>query len=265
MIGDAWLDSSPSPAPLLCGLARNPATPVPVLLRMVEGWPEQVCAGMRRRGDLPGPVQEAMLRHHSPRIRGVLAAHPQVDPAMRAVLVFDPQWRVRVCAFGHAGQRPLPDPVLTRLLADLDDPPPRTPATADELIGELLEAMRYDPRPLRLAAVHPRAGLRERAARLIDLLDEPTQHALLNDPQPHVRQAAADSIAYRQQVMQPGDLPAQHCHAFWHVLQRRLSRALVEQVLRSGDVAAIGFVAANPSTPPDVVQTLLSHPDPWVR
>jgi hypothetical protein len=42
---------------------------------------------------LPGlSVQEAMLRHRSLRIRGVLAARPQVDPAVRAVLVFDRRW-----------------------------------------------------------------------------------------------------------------------------------------------------------------------------
>jgi hypothetical protein len=72
-------------------------------------------------------------------------------------------------------------------------------------------------------------------------------------------------VAYREQVMQPTDLPAQHGHAFWHVLQRRLSRALIDQVLTGGDVAATAYLAANPTTPPDVVETLLHHSAPAVR
>jgi hypothetical protein len=265
VIGDAWLDRPPSP-PRLRGLARNPAAPIDVLLRLLNTRPELVCEGLRRRHELPPPVHDAMLHHPSPRIRGALAAHPQVDPRTRAALLADPEWRVRVRAFGRPGQRPLPDDVLVRLLAKLDDPPPPdTPFTREELIGELFEQMRYDRRLIRVAAVHPRAGVRRYAAGSLDMLDEPVRQALLEDEAPEVREAAGGYVAYRQQVMEPADLPDRHGHAFWQVLNRRLSRALVDQVLASGDVKAIGVMGTNPSVPADVVETLLRHPDPAVR
>lgn len=207
-----------------------------------------------------------MLRHPSPRIRGALATHPQVDPQIRATLLADPEWLVRIRAFGRPGQRPLSDDVLVRLLAKLDDPPPSdTPFTREELIGELFELMWSDRRLIQLAAVHPRPGVRRYAAGFLDVLDEPARQALLEDEAPEVRVAAAGYVAYWQQVMEPADLPDQHCHTFWQVLHRRLSRALVDQVLASGDVEAIGVMGTNPSIPADVVETLLRHPDPAVR
>ncbi|MEU7575321.1 hypothetical protein [Micromonospora sp. NPDC049240] len=265
MIGDAWLDRCSSPSPLLRGLARNPAAPVYALLRLVDSWPEQVCDGLRRRRELPPPVRDAMLHHSSPRIRGALAAHPQVDALARAKLLADPAWRVRMRAFGRPGQEPLPDDVLVRLLAELDGPPPDMPFSREELIGELFEATRYDRRLFRLAAAHPRPGVRRFAAGSLYWLDERSRQALLEDEAPDVRATAVASVAYRQRVMEPADLPDQHCHAFWYVLRRPLSRALIDQVLASGDTAALRVMGKNPSVPPDVVETLLRHPDPSVR
>jgi HEAT repeat protein len=265
MISDAWLDRSSSPSPLLRGLAKNPAAPIDVLLRLLERRPEQVCEGLRRRRELPPPVRDAMLHHPSPRIRGALAAHPQVDPRARAKLLADPAWRVRMRAFGRPGQRPVSDDVLVQLLAELDGPPSDMPFSREELIGELFEAMRHDRHLFRLAAAHPRPGIRRYAARSLSWLDEPSRQALLEDEAPEVRAAAAESVADRQQVMEPADLPDQHCTTFWYVLQRPLSRALIDQVLASGDVAALRVMGENPTIPPDVVDTLLRHPDPSVR
>ncbi|MET8307144.1 hypothetical protein [Micromonospora sp. NPDC005173] len=236
-----------------------------MLLRLVETWPEQVCEGLRRRRELPPPVRDAMLRHPSPRIRGALAAHPGVDPLVRAKLLADPAWRVRIRAFGRPGQEPLPDDVLVRLLAELDGRPSDMPFTREELIGELLDAMGYDRRLFRLAAAHPRPGVRRFAAGSLYWLDERSRQALLDDEAPEVRAAAVASVAHRQQVMEPADLPDQHCHTFWYVLQRPLSRALVDHVLASGDTAALRVMGENPTVPPDVVETLLRHPDPSVR
>jgi hypothetical protein len=209
VIGDAWLDESVSRAPLLCGLVVNPAAPLKVLLGLLETWPEQVCAGMRHQRDLSPPVQKAMLEHPSPRVRGVLAAHPAVDPQVRATLLADPHWRVRIRAFGRSGQRPLPDDVLVRLLAELDDGPPAdTPFTREELIGEFFEAMRYDRHLIRLTAAHPRSAVRRYATGFLEVLDEPARRALFDDETPEVRQAAAAYVSYRQQVMQPTTCPA---------------------------------------------------------
>ncbi|MEH1167748.1 hypothetical protein V6V47_20420 [Micromonospora sp. CPCC 205539] len=248
------------------GLARNPAAPVGVLLRLIEAWPDEAAAGLVDRRELPPLVQDAMLRHPSPLIRGALASHAQVDPQIRATLLADPAWRVRLRAFGRPGQRPLSDEVLVWLLAELDgEPPPDTPMTRAELIGELFMIMRYGRRLIRLAAAHPRPGVRRQVAGFLDVLDEPARQALLTDEATEVREAATRHVAHREQVMEPADLPAQHCHALWQVLRRRLSRALVDQVVSSDDAMAISVVAANPSTPADVVEALLRHPEPAVR
>ncbi|MGC9665552.1 hypothetical protein ACNTMW_03240 [Planosporangium sp. 12N6] len=265
MKSEAQLDERISPAPLLRGLARNPASPIDVLLRLVAEYPEQVRDGLRRRRDIPPPLRDAMLRHPSPRIRGALATHVRLDPETRAVLLADPDYLVRMWAFGRPGQRPVPDAVLVRLLAELDDPPPGTLFNRVELLSELFHAMRYDRHLIGLAAAHPRPGVRGYAAGFLDVLDEPARRALLDDEAPEVRQAVAAHVAYRQRVMKPADLPDQQGHAYWQVLQRPLSRALVDKVLAGGDVAALGVLGGNPTTPPDVVDTLLRHADPAVR
>lgn len=265
MSGDAWLDRCPAPSPLLAGLAMNPAAPIEVLLRLVDEWPEQVCGGLRRRRELPPPVRNAMLRHPSPRIRGVLARHPQVDPSARTELLADPEWLVRIRAFGSEGQEPLPDDVVVNLLGVLEGLPSDAPFTSAELMIELLDAMRHDQRRFRLVIGHPRPGVRRYATTFWSLLDERSRRALLEDQEPEVREAALAAVAYEQQVMEPADLPDRHCHAFWQVLQRPLSRALIDHVLASGDTAALGVIGGNPSLTVDVVETLLDHPDPSVR
>lgn len=184
---------------------------------------------------------------------------------MRARLLADPAWQVRIRAFGRPGQDPLSDDVLVGLLAELDSPPSDMPFSREELFGELLEAMGYDRRLFRLAAAHTRPGVRQFAAESLYWLDERSRQALLADEVPEVRATAEASVAYRQQVMTPTDLPDRHCHAFWDVLQRPLSRALIDQVLASGDVAALRVMGKNPSVPPDVVETLIRHPNPSVR
>jgi hypothetical protein len=264
MTGDAWLDEPGTP-PLLRGLVHNPAVPVPVLLRLLETRPGEICAGLRSRPELPEAVSGAMLRHPSARIRGALAAHPAVDPRTRAVLLSDPEWKVRLRAFGRPGQRPLSDEVMVRLLAEVDDPAPDTPLTGGELVAELLHATGDEPRLIRLAAGHPRAGVRRIAAGFLHLVPTRQRRALLDDDDPTVRRAAAAWVAHRDRVMTPADLPAGHCHAYWETLHRRLSRELVDQVSAGNDVEAVAVVAANPSTPPDVVAALLRHPEPEVR
>ena len=107
--------------------------------------------------------------------------------------------------------------------------------------------------------------MRRVAAGSLFSLDERSRQALLDDETPEVRAAAEASVAYRERVMEPADLPEQHGHTFWHVLQRPLSRALVDQVLAGGDTAAMGVMGGNPTVPPDVVETLSRHPDPSVR
>ncbi|WP_051799524.1 hypothetical protein [Catenuloplanes japonicus] len=88
---------------------------------------------------------------------------------------------------------------------------------------------------------------------------------LLSDPDPRVAVAAAVAVAERERLMEPADLPQHHCHAFWWVLQRRLSSALAEQVVASDDLNAVRSVAVNATTPPHLIQILSQHPHTKIR
>lgn len=243
------------------GLARNPAAPPEVLLRLLDVAPEQAAAGLELRADLPLPVQEAMLRHPSFAVRHVLAEHPAIGAGVRGRLLADPEWRLAARAFGRPGQPPLTGAMLRRLLSRMEDDPGDL-HTTEELLGELDFAA---PHYRAVAAAHPDRRVRRRVARTAPWLEESSRAALLADPEPEVRAAAAAAVAEQRRLMQPADLPARHCHGTWAVLQQPLSRALVDQVVAGDDPSELYFVGPNPSTPPDVVETLLGHPDPTVR
>ncbi|WP_238011898.1 hypothetical protein KZZ52_38070 [Dactylosporangium sp. AC04546] len=245
------------------GLARNPSATAEVLRRLLRTHPDETCEGLRDRADLPRPVQEAMAAHPAPAVRRALARHPLVDPDLRARLLDDPDWRVRIRAFGHRDQRPLPDAVVTRVFTELPRWAPETRATADELLIEFLEANGYSWQPLLVAAAHPDPWVRRYAAGSAGRRDE--LRTLLSDPDPSVRETAAHAVAESARVMQPADLPAQHCHAFWMVLHRPLSPALVSQLLAGDDVEALSAIAASSSLSPQDVERLVRHPAPEVR
>ncbi|GAA1635534.1 hypothetical protein [Actinoplanes couchii] len=255
-----------SAAERLCrGAARNPAAPVDLLLRLLGSAPSCASRALGLRLDLPVAVQRAMADHPSPEVRRTLAGHPQVRPEFRDRLLADPDMRVMLRAFGGPGQPPLSDDMVTGLLARIEDLPPGAPLTPGEVYSELWPAMRYDRRLYRLAAAHPDPRVRRHAAVLPQWLDETSRAALLADPVPEIRAAAAAATAEDERVMRPADLPDRHRHAFAAVLQRPLSRALVDQVVADGDDEALFFVAVNPSTPPDVVSALLRHPAAVIR
>ena len=250
---------------VVAGLARNSAAPAGVLLRLLDAAPAAAARGLAVHPGLPLPVQEAMAAHPALAVRGALAERPDVDPAIRLRLLHDPHWRVAVRAFGRPGQPPLPDDVLSDLLLAFEQEPREGLYFVNELWGEVLDAVHYDVRPYRVAAVHADPRVRRHAAQVAYRLDEAHRAALLADPVPEVRAAAAAAIAEDERVMQPADLPGHHCHGYWAVLQRPLSRALIDRVLASGDVAALYYLGPNPSTPPDVVAALLDHPEAEVR
>lgn len=254
--------------PLVQGLARNPAAPLDVLLGLLRVAPLAACQGLKDRRNLPPPVQDVMVHHPLRVVRGTLAEHPGVDSEIRSRLLTDLDWWVTLRAIGRPGQQPLSDDMLRALLTRIEDAQVDGTAllTVPEFYGELWESMLYHPRRLyRLGAAHADPRVRRHAAAVPHSLDESSREALLADPVPEIQEVIDAALGEDQRVMQPADLPDHHCHGFWAVLQRPLSRALIDQVVASGDDAALHFVASNRSTPPDVVQALLRHPAADVR
>jgi hypothetical protein len=262
---DMQVDRSISTS-LVRGLAQNPAVPIDVLLLLLQTWPEQAGDGLRRRRELPVPVQNALVHHPLPSVRRMLAKHPDVDPQIRGQLLTDPDWLICDAAFGVPGQRPLTDDALMQLFTRLDEPFEDEVFTSAELREDLFASMPRDFRRLvRLAATHPRPGVRLIATENPQLLGESLLQALLTDSVPEVRAAAASWLEEHQRVRQPADLDERSYFRSALTLQRPLSRMLVDQMLATGDDRHLYWVAVNPTTPPDAVETLLRHPAAEIR
>ncbi|MET8148906.1 hypothetical protein ACIBSW_22345 [Actinoplanes sp. NPDC049668] len=245
---------------VLRGLAENPVIPADVLVRLLHRRPEPVAAGLGVRAVLPIGLQEQMAGHRMRRVRGAVAGHARLAPAIRDRLLDDPDWRVRARVFTRREQQPpLTGEALVRLMTGLLDPPDDSLFTDSELFEELFFA---DRNRIVVAARHPDPRVRRFAATYAWRDD---LRFLRADPDPRVAAAAAASIAEHERIMMPADLPGQHCHAFWWVLHRPLSRALAEQVAAGDDVEAVSTIATNPTLAPTVVDTLSRHRDAEVR
>ncbi|MFD5987481.1 Mucin-2 [Streptomyces cyaneofuscatus] len=176
-------------ASALDGLARNPALPTPLLLRLLA---------FDGGGD--GPPRHAMYRPALPEAAvAVILAHPNIwaridyaksklaEPGQRARLVDDPSPKVRATlAYGpewgdpRAAVVPLPDGVCARLLDDRD-PSVRT---------ALLDSPHLAPSFVASLATHHDPAARRSAARVWEKLPVDERSALLADPDPEVRRAA---------------------------------------------------------------------------
>ncbi|MGW2654774.1 Mucin-2 [Streptomyces sp. NPDC001478] len=248
-------------ASVLEGLARNPALPLPLLLRVLAfddrggGPPRQAL----RRPGLPGPAVAVILAHPDPRVRSGFAGSDGATPAQRARLVADPSPKVRAAlAYGpeYPGPRttvaPLPDEVCARL-ADDADPSVR---------AALLESPYLTPAFVASLAAHPAPEARRTAVRAWTLLTPGERAALAADPDSGVRRAAAlwRCRADARITAALLDDPASAAEA-----RRRglLDRALAERCLAEG--AHLAALAANPSLPADLVDRLAHDPDEAVR
>ncbi|MEV0397489.1 hypothetical protein [Polymorphospora rubra] len=265
-----WRDV-PTVDPVLRGLAHNPAAPTDVLLGLLDAHGDAVPDAFNRRAALPPVVVEAMLRHPSPRIRAALAVNRYVDPLIRLRLVDDPDHRV-VEALGTDPDLALPDRAFARSFDRLVQYLQRAQMTADELHTEAIEAMSRDRRSVPVAARHPEPRVRTAALDALGMLDEATRdavkQALLRDPAPEVRAAAARYDADLARVHEPADLP-RNGYAYRGLLrERRLSRPLIAHVLAidaDDGVGGVSAMAGNRTLPPDVLEALFDHPSPDVR
>ena len=160
-------------ASALDGVARNPALPTPLLLRLLafdcgDGPPRHAL----QRAGLPEQAVAVILAHPNPGARIDFAMSTRAKPAQRARLVNDPSPKVRAAlAYGpewhdpRTAVTPLPDDVCTRLL-DAPDPSVRaalldSPHLVQSFVASL--ATHRDPAARRSAArANPPGSLRRR-------------------------------------------------------------------------------------------------------
>ncbi|WP_159401081.1 hypothetical protein [Streptomyces sp. NRRL B-24484] len=225
--------------PHLSGLSRNPAAPVQVLVRLAA-HPAGRHGLATRPGRLPDAVAEALLTHGGS--RAAVSLHgPRVSAAMRRRIAEHPDPAIRT-----ARADLLREWVELGLPMDIDD---------------LVEV--YGRPPERLAAA-PDPKLRAAVARAWSDRPVPVHLALLTDPDPGVRAAAAGA-------QQPG-VPAEYHE---RCLADPAVRALVAgrlpltpdrfaELLATGDRTVLRAVAGNPHLTAGMAARLQDDPDPAV-
>ncbi|MEV6395217.1 translation initiation factor 2 [Streptomyces sp. NPDC051907] len=251
----------------LKGLAVNPASPLDVLLRLLEPeYSDAWSALAMDRREYPEPLLDAIVRHEHPRLPGGLARNPHVDGELRGRVVDNPHWLVRAkLASGphrswEAVARPLPDWVVERMITTYDG----------QELSELVASRQIPWRLYYAYATHPIASVRRWATNVWEDLPEERRAALLADPHPEVRKSAAASAARYDEEETARQLPTAFGHHLTHLLVNcRLPRAEIESRLAAdseddGEGHAWAF-AHNYSTPPDLVARIAEHPDPKVR
>ncbi|MFF6778723.1 hypothetical protein ACFY8W_34960 [Streptomyces sp. NPDC012637] len=253
--------------PWLRGIAFNPAAPSDVLVRLVDEAAGEagllMCAGR----DLPDAVIDAALHHPARGIRRALARNGYVDPARLAPLAADPSGIVRGALAGGPrphprSVRPLPDDILVTLMTARDGGEDGM-LTEHEIVQELGCSRQIPLSFHRSLAGHERPGLRVIATYRWQSLTPAQREALLDDPDPAVREAAQKSSWELDPEAVEAKLPSIGSHGKPHVLGTcALSPGLVEQCFADGTVHPLTW---NRHTPADAVTRLARHAEPKVR
>ncbi|GAA1091500.1 hypothetical protein [Kitasatospora arboriphila] len=253
--------------PWLRGIAFNPAAPSEVLIRLLDRAAGGIGPLMCEGRDLPDAVVDAALRHPDRVVRRALARNRHVDPTRLAPLATDPSGIVRGWLAGGPRPRPrwvrpLPDDVLVTLLTAQDGGEDGM-VTEQDIIAEL-DSSRQIPLSFHCSLAgreHPE--LRIRATWRWQLLTPAEREALLDDPDPAVREAAQDHSWELDPERVEARLPSIGSLSKGFVLGTcALSRALVEQCFADGTVRPLTW---NRHTPADAVARLARHPEPAVR
>ncbi|MGW7411805.1 Mucin-2 [Streptomyces sp. NPDC054863] len=247
-------------ASALDGVARNPALPTPLLLRLLafDGGGDGPPRNAVQRAGLPESAVVVILAHPNPAARTAFAMSARAEPVQRARLADDDSPKVRA-ALAHGPEwweprttvAPLPDDVCARLL---DDPDPSVRAA-------LLDSPWLVPSFVASLATHSAPAARRRAARAWQTLPG-ERSALLTDPDPEVRQAAALGACRRDADVTAALLrdPKSAAEALRHGL---LHRAVAERC--AAERSHLAALAENPSLPTDLVERLAVDPDEAVR
>ncbi|MFD9302587.1 Mucin-2 [Streptomyces sp. NPDC060048] len=248
-------------ASALDGVARNPALPTPLLLRLLtfDGGGDGPPRHALQRAGLPEPAVAVILAHPNPGARIDFAMSTRAEPAQRARLADDPSPKVRAAlAYGPEwrGPRttvaPLPDDVCARLLDD-SDPSVR---------AALLDSPHLVPSFVASLATHRDPAARRNAARAWKTLSPGERSALLSDPAPEVRQAAA-LWECRREAGITAELLRDPKSTGEALRRGLLARADAERCV--AERTHLAALAENPSLPTDLVELLSIDPDEDVR
>ncbi|MGW6860072.1 hypothetical protein [Streptomyces xanthophaeus] len=252
--------------PWLRGIAFNPAAPSDVLIRLMDRAAGEAGLLMCEGRDLPDVVVEAALRHPAMGIRRALAGNRYVDPSRLVPLATDPSGLVRARLANPRRRprrvRPLPDDILVTLLTAQDGGEDGM-LTEHEITQELDFSQQIPLSFHRSMAGHEHPQLRIRATWRWQSLSPAQREALLDDPDPAVREAAQESTWELDPEAVEAKLPSIGSHSKWFVLGTcALSAALVEQCFADD---AVHPLTRNPHTPADALARLARHPDAKVR
>ncbi|MFD4696637.1 Mucin-2 [Streptomyces niveus] len=245
----------------LDGVARNPALPTPLLLRLLacEGGGEGPPRPAFRRAGLPEAAVAVILAHPNPGARIEFAISARAEPSQRARLVDDASPKVRAAlAYGpewhdpRTRVAPLPDGVCALLLDD----------SVASVRAALLDSPHLGPSFVASLATHRDPAARRKAARAWEKLPPAERSALLADPDPQVRKAAALGECRRDARVTAELLrdPKSAAEALRHGI---LHRADAERCVAGR--THLAALAENPSLPHDLVERLAVDPDEDVR
>ncbi|MFF8975083.1 Mucin-2 [Streptomyces sp. NPDC014995] len=248
-------------ASALDGVARNPALPTPLLLRLLafEGDGDCPPRDALQRAGLPESAVVVILAHPNPGVRIDFAMSARAEPAQRARLADDPSPKVRAAlAYGpevydpRTKVAPLPDAVCVRLF---DDPAPSV-RTA------LLDSPHLAPSFVASMATHHSSAARREAVRAWEVLPPGERSALLADPDPEVRRVAA-LWECRRDARVTAELLRDPKSAAEALRRGFLLRADAERCV--AERTHLTSLAENPSLPADLVERLAVDPDEVVR
>lgn len=248
-------------ASALDGVARNPSLPTPLLLRLLafDGGGDGPPRHALQRAGLPESAVGMILAHPNPGARIDFAMSARAEPAQRARLADDPSPKVRAAlAYGpevydpRTKVAPLSDAVCVRLL---DDPAPSV-RTA------LLNSPHLTPPFVASMAAHHSSAARREAVRAWEILPPGERSALLADPDPGVRRAAA-LWECRRDARLTADLLRDPKSAAEALRCGLLVRADAERCV--AERTHLTALAENPSLPADLVERLAVDPDETVR
>jgi len=251
----------------LRGIAFNPAASADVLIRLLDEAAGEAGSLMCEGRDLPGAVIDAALRHPVERIRCALARNLYVDPARLAPLASDPSGLVRARLAGGTRLqprwvRPLPDDILVTFLTAQDGGEDGR-VTEKEIEGELWSSRQVPLSFPRDMAGHDHPELRLYAAFQWQSLTAAQRHALLDDPDPAVREAARRGSRQLDPEAVEAELPPIGSRYAVSVLSTcALSPAVVERCFAADEVDPL---ARNRHTPADALARLARHPDAEIR